>query len=828
MTSILARVFSSTMSSESSSSEPRGTDGGSGVQSSTSLLGTGPGAELTSRDGRGFAFKGARLTVHAAGGLASVVLEQEFENPFATVLDVTYRLPLSENAAVVGYAFEVEGRRIHGQIDTKAKARERFVSAVAAGHSAALLESSRSNIFTQEIGNVPPGSTMIVRITLEQKLSYVPSGAWEFRFPTVIGPRYSRENDVDAQSVAVKTSGQDIGARMAFELHVHDALDTERHASSAVDAGLNSVTHKLRTRKDAQTWIATFAEETARLDRDVVVRWNVTKPAIGISLAAARPLASKPHGQSTYGLLTVTPPEPGSFVVMPRDLIVLLDTSGSMSGAPLEQAKKAVLCLLDTLSEQDRFEIIEFSDESRAFRPAPLFGNKKAKADARAWVQGLTANSCTEMYSAVKGALQLLRPGSQRQVLLITDGMIGAEAALVRFLSAHLPESCRLHVVGIGSSINRALTEPLARAGRGIEALLDLDEDAEKQMAPLAKRMTQPILTDIVLSGDALLEHAPAFLPDVFQGSPLLAAVKLKPSGGTLTVRGRTAEGIWEDSLQVGAQAPGSGQAMVISLYGQEAVRDLETRWVMGGDERRIDQEIESIGLVFQIVTRMTSMVAIDSEKVHARDKVETDEVPQELPYGTSMASFGAAAPSAMSASAMNAMPELMARAPMLAPSIPMPRMSGAPRMSAPAPAAFGAPPPAQSYHPPPSAPGGRPPVFEDHDDQTLADGAAETKGRFQAEELPSVAAPSSALPAAPEPAALPPALGAAPVAPSASVEINLNPSAPIPAAAIKAKEEKKALQKESRKWRSLALVTALIALLLLLALAYMFLRSRG
>ena len=328
---------------------------------------------------------------------------------------------------------------------------------------------------------------------------------------------------------------------------------------------------------------------------------------------------------------------------MPRDLIVLLDTSGSMDGGPLEQGKRVVAALVESLTEHDRLEVIEFSMRPNRYTRSPVPGTKREKEKAIHWVMARQASGGTEMHSAVVDALQGLRPGAQRQVVLVTDGYVGGEEQIVTLLHESLPESCRMHVVGVGSAVNRTLAASLARAGRGAEVLVGLDEDAEKSAKALVDRTRAPMVTDVVISGDALVEHSPEHVPDVFAGSPVLAALQVRPSGGEIVVRGNLARGVWEQRIQVAAIDPGEGNPAIVKLYGRERVADLEMRWSIGKAVQEIDREIESIGLVFQIATRKTSWLAIDEDRsVDPRLGSRQEEVPQELPYGTSMASFGA------------------------------------------------------------------------------------------------------------------------------------------------------------------------------------------
>jgi Ca-activated chloride channel homolog len=803
MTFSLAGMFSNPMSSSH--------DAPGGARDTRSPSG---GAELLAAVGKGFSFKRASVAVEAAGGMARVVLEQEFENPNDSVLDVTYRMPLPDDAAVAAYSFEIEGRRIRGEIDTKKQARARYTEARASGHTAGLLESQRSNIFTQEIANIPPRKSIVVRITLEQKLVFLPEGFWEFRFPTVIGPRYLGAKEEHAADVGITVASTPGSARMLLDLRVSDALPEGESLSSA--------THQLRVRHatGGRSLEAGFEEGAgARLDRDIVVRWKVATRAVGLSIVTGRPEAKKAHSRSAYGLLTVTPPEPGEFAVTPRDLMVLIDTSGSMEGSNLAQAKQAVLSLLDTLTEADRFELLEFSNSVSRYDIAPMFATEGAKKHAAHWVKSLKAGGCTEMYTAIREALAQIRAGAQRQVLVLTDGYIGNETEIVQYLDVQRPKGCRLHVIGIGSAVNRALTQPLARAGRGLETLLDVGSDVERQIRPLARRMALPILTDIEITGDALIEHAPANLPDVFQGAPLLAPVKLRPEGGKLHVKGLTASGTWTDTIDVPSQSPGTGEPMAVTLYAREAVQDLETRWAMSSEQAIIDNEIESIGLVFQIVTRKTSFIAVDSEHSHERGRHQQDDVPQELPSGMHMVR---SAPAALSAP----MPA-MSYAPPQAGSVRRSSSVLMPRSVSPMPSA---PRPASGMLPAPSAPGYVPPARDEDEglvqysipytgasSSVLAD---DEEAQTQIES-PRASTPKMGTPVAPQAQALPP-VEQAPPPPVYQSALRTLPDAPV------RKPAESALEIEVKRLRRAVLVLIVFILILAAALVYFMLRNTG
>lgn len=590
---------------------------------------TDDGVEITDARGRALPFVSARVKATAGGGLARVVLEQTFENPHDETLRITYRMPLPADGAVSGYAFEIGARTITGKVDRKERARERFEEALAEGRTAALLDQERADVFTQQIGNVPARATIVARITIDLRLAWLPEGEWELRLPTVIGPRYLTTKE-DAAAVGVRVATGGTSARVHLELVVADELDGGTPTSPS---------HPITTTGSGVTMLRDVGG--ARLDRDLVVRWRVAKPEASANLVVGRP-EEGPHASHAYGLLTVVPPEPRAAKAIPRDLVVLLDTSGSMGGRPLEQAKRVVAQIMSSLSTDDTIELAEFSDATRRFAKSALPATEETKKKALAWLGALQASGGTEMESAVIEALSSLRAGAQRQVVLVTDGYIGGEQRIVTLLHESLPQSCRMHVVGMGSGVNRTLSTSIARAGRGAEVLVGLDEDAERAAKRLVDRTRAPVLTDLVVEGDALVDHAPRHVPDVFAGSPVLAALRLRPEGGTITVRGALAIGSWSKTVRVPPMRHGSGEAAVAALYAREAVADLEVRWTIGADTAAVDREIESLGLVFQIATRRTSWVAIDEVRsIDPTKGSRAEDVPQELPYGTTAASFG-------------------------------------------------------------------------------------------------------------------------------------------------------------------------------------------
>jgi Ca-activated chloride channel family protein len=594
------------------------------------------GGRLVSTDGRALPLLWVEIAADARGGIARVVLEQRYRNPYPDPLNVTYLFPLPHDAAVSGFAFRLGERRVTGEVDRVAAARERYERALLEGRSAALLEQERGSVFTQELGNVPPGADIVAELTIDQRLAWLPQGAWEWRFPTALAPRYQgtpgRVQDAGSTFVDVADGGIDVRARVS--LAVRDVLaDRERPESPS---------HAMRFDRASGLTRATFADDAgAPLDRDVVVRWPVAGSEVGLTVDAYRAPAGGRLDGRAFALLTAVPPGIAP-APLARDLVVLLDTSGSMDGEPLTQARRVVAALIGSLSPADSLELIAFSSVPVRWRAAPAEASEAVRVDALAWLDALRAFGGTEMRHAVDEALRPLRPDAQRQVVLVTDGHVGFETEIVASVLRDLPPGSRLHTVGVGSAVNRSLTAPAARAGRGREVVIGLGEDPERAAGVLRAHTAGPIVTELAISGDAVFASAPARLPDLYVGAPALIALEVRPEGGTLTLRGRTADGAFERSVRVPALRHDEGNAAAAALFGREAVEDLEMRGAAAPSMAEVSHEIERLGLAFQLATRSTSWVAVSEEaSVDPRAPFRRERMPQAVPYGMSVEGMG-------------------------------------------------------------------------------------------------------------------------------------------------------------------------------------------
>jgi len=621
----------------------------SAVSASGALSAT-QGARLVAPDGRALPLEWTSLECEAGGGLCRSTLRQRFRNTEHVPLEVTYLVPLPADGAVSGYSFELAGVVTRGVVEKSQVARERYEEALMQGKSAALLEQERTSVFRQLLGNVPPGQHIDITLVIDQPLTWT-RGGWELRFPSVVAPRYQNATSDGYSNVPVALGAEqrsvDVDATHRVYLSVQDPI-TERP---------NSPSHALSTPDPGD--FTRVRIDSARLDRDVVIRWSVAMNEPGVRLETARPNAENPRMSAQYGLLTLTPPAAESAVpAVARDLIVLLDTSGSMGGEPLSQAVRIVSTLVRELGDGDRLELIEFGSTARRWKHQPVAATAAHKHEALTWLRALRAGGGTEMKSGIDAALVSLRPSALRQVILITDGLIGFEREILQTLLRRLPATCRLHTVGVGHGTNRSLLEPAARAGRGVEIIVTPGEDVEPACVRLLDRIARPLIVDVRVSGTAL-QSSPERPLDVYAGSPALIPLALRPEGGSLEIIGTTADGTYTQRLQIPARAPDTGPARLLALFARRKVEDIELARAAGNiDSSEADAQIESLGVDFQISTRLTSWVAIsDTAGVDPTSATRRVEQPHMLPAAMSAEGLGLRAPSGFFAAAVGGGP---------------------------------------------------------------------------------------------------------------------------------------------------------------------------
>ncbi|HUQ04938.1 MAG TPA: VIT and VWA domain-containing protein, partial [Kofleriaceae bacterium] len=486
------------------------------------------------------------MHVEVRGPIAQVQVTQTFSNPSDKPIELVYVFPLHEDGAVGAMTMRIGPRIIRAQIKKRDEARAAYEGAKREGKTAALLEQERPNIFTQSVANVMPGESIDVALVYDVLLD--PDGdVYELALPTVVGPRYNPGSPLETLTgtgVQPDTDRVPDASRISPEAAPPGLLTGNTVTVDLdVDAGLpiaaiESPTHGITTKQlSPDHYKIGLAAGDMVANMDFVLRWRVT--------VASPTLAALAHKGSGHGhlALVVQPPPVDAGKAPPRELVFVVDTSGSMSGEPLALAKRGMRYALEHLRPEDSFRIMNFSTSVTAF--ADGRAQPATKDNVRAglsYVNGVDAGGGTEMLAGIVAALASPpADGRSRFVVFMTDGYIGNEDEIFAAVQRHLDKRTHLFSFGIGSSVNRHLLDGLARHGKGVAQYLLLAQAPEPQISSFFARLDAPLLHDLVVDWGGLdvRDATPTAIADLFAGQPIVIAARYGKSGSaTVKVTG--------------------------------------------------------------------------------------------------------------------------------------------------------------------------------------------------------------------------------------------------------------------------------------------------
>ncbi len=581
------------------------------------------------------------------GFVARTTVTQIFHNPLDKKIEAVYVFPLPQNAAVDDMVMIVGERRIVGQIKEREEAREIYEAAKAAGHVASLLDQERPNIFTQSVANIEPGVEVTIEISYVETLKYE-DGIFEWVFPMVVGPRYipgggsapgpmttgtatPQVPDGDRITPPVTPKGTRAGHDISLTVHIDAGMELH---------DLESVLHEVDVAAEGATRATVTLKNQAEIpNKDFILRYRLATDQIGDAFLA--------HGdeRGTFFTLILQPPQrvvPEQLVA--RELIFVLDTSGSMRGFPIEKAKEVMSKLVDTTHEGDTFNLITFAGYTSILWEQPRPNTPENRAEAQALLSKLQGRGGTEMMKAINAALTVKNPdpGRIRIVCFMTDGYVGNDMAIIDAVKRNAGTT-RVFSFGIGNSVNRFLLDGMAHAGRGEVEYVTLQSQAEGAVERFHERVLAPVLTDIDIDWGTLpvADVFPPRIPDLFSAKPIMVHGRLTaPAEGTITLRGNTGEGGYEETIEVSLPGTPPDHDALASLWARAKVEHLVNQDLAamqsGQFPEELKQQIIALGIEFRLMTQFTSFVAVEEMTVTVGGEPTTIQVPVEMPEGVS------------------------------------------------------------------------------------------------------------------------------------------------------------------------------------------------
>ncbi len=574
------------------------------------------------------------------GLVMRVKVQQQFRNTGTDWAEGIYVFPLPEDAAVDHMRLRVGERLIEGEIQEKQKARKAYEKAKAEGKKTTLVEQQRANLFTTAVANIAPGEAVTVEIEYLEEARY-DAGTFSLRFPMTLTPRYmpgtplaDRKGSgwsadttevIDASLISPPMVQRSTEHRVSLDVFVNAGVPLDLIASRY---------HPVSITEEAGRYAVSLDDPDTQLDHDFELVWCPLADAKPRAMSFSEIIAGK-----SYYLLMLMPPVEGRVAPlrMPRETVFIIDTSGSMHGTSINQAKDALGRALTRLLPGDRFNVIEFNSSMRTLFNASVDASTSNLTRAQTFVARLNANGGTEMMPALQFALN--SPATEthlKQVIFITDGSVGNEDALYRVIEQRLGAS-RLFTVGIGSAPNSWFMRKSAELGRGTFTIISAMHEVGEKMDRLFSKLEAPQMTDIQIDWPAGVDAYPSRVPDLYQGEPVSVRVRTDkpfPMGESISITGNISGETWTTELPVTDDHSALG---VGALWARARIAELSDAARRGANPDEIRASIVETAMTHHIVSQHTSLVAVDKTPVRPTGSpLLKDQVPNLMPHGQS------------------------------------------------------------------------------------------------------------------------------------------------------------------------------------------------
>ncbi len=589
------------------------------------------------------------VKAEVSGSLARVTVTQKFHNPFQDKIEAVYVFPLPQSAAVDDMTMTVGDRVIKGKIKRREEARAIYEAARDAGHTASLLDQERPNIFTQSVTNIAPGAEVKITISYVEFLKYE-DGAYEFVFPMVVGPRYIPGQPIGEQAIqsgvgwAPDTSQVPDASRITPQVAPkntragHDiAIEVKLDTGVPID-DLKSTLHEVDVaRPDNHRAVVRLKDQATIPNKDFILKFDVAGRKVSDAVLTHR------GAQGGFFSMMLQPPERVAAAdVTPKELVFVLDTSGSMEGFPIEKAKETMKLALDSLYPEDTFNLITFSGDTHILFPQPVPATRENLQRAQVFLASRQGSGGTEMMKAIRAALDPSDAQDHvRIVCFMTDGYVGNDMEIISEIQKH--PNARVFAFGIGSSVNRFLLDKMAEHGRGEVEYVTLQDDGSAAARRFHERVRNPLLTDIEIdwSGLPVADVYPKRLPDLFSVKPLILTGRYTAAGrGVIRLRGKMAGQNFVKEIPVELPESQPDHDVLATMWARTRIDDLMSQDYggiqNGAAKPDVREAITQLGLEYRLMTQFTSFVAVEEMTVTDGGQPRRIDVPVEMPEGVS------------------------------------------------------------------------------------------------------------------------------------------------------------------------------------------------
>ncbi|MBN1232500.1 MAG: VWA domain-containing protein [Candidatus Coatesbacteria bacterium] len=594
-----------------------------------------------------------------SGFISEVNVTQQFENPYDKTIEAVYVFPLPHTAAVNQMTMKIGDRIIKGVIKKREEAKQIYENAKRQGKTTSLLEQERANIFTQSVANIHPGDKIEIIITYFYALPYE-DGNYTFEFPMVVGPRYipAGQPDMitssDPKYIPTTSESQKGHGWGKDNNRVPDAsritpqyLKPSERSSHDIDVeieldagmpveGFKSINHKIQ--KEEQTdgkMRVILANDDKIPNKDFIIKYSTAGDKLKTACLSAF------DGKEGYFMLIVQPKKDyKSSEYIPRDLIFLVDASGSMSGSPIEQSKAVMRSSISKMHPKDRFQIIVFANEPVSMSKGLLENTKYNREKALEYINSIHGSGGTEMLKGVQAALSVQKhPRRRAFIFLLTDGYIGNESEIISATKSNISDA-RMFVLGVGSSVNKAFLDDVSEAGKGKTEYISLNEKPEEAAEKFYKSIGNPVLMDIQVDfrNRIVFDKYPSIIPDLFKDQPIVLFGRYtKPGETNIRIKGRIGASPYSQELDV-VLNDSNTHPSISSIWARNAIQYKDRMMQKNiGDRNKLTSEITDLALKYRLMSAFTSFVAVEEQiRRDTNGEIITVPIPVPMPDGVS------------------------------------------------------------------------------------------------------------------------------------------------------------------------------------------------
>ncbi len=602
--------------------------------------------EPDGKQGGGCPLEHTSVKAEISGFVARVEVTQTFHNPRKDKIEAVYTFPLSTNGAVDDMLMKVGDRTVRGTIKRREEARRIYEQARDRGHVASLLDQERPNIFTQSVANIMPGEKVVITIRYVELLPYA-NGAFKFAFPMVVGPRFIPGHPVGKQGTGWAPDTTTVPDASRITPQVAEKGTRAGHdidLTVSIDAGVpvqkfDSKLHEVKIeRRNGKRAVVSLKNKKEIPNRDFVLQYTVAGEEIRSGV-----LTHKDKKQGYATIIMIPPNRVRLEQIAPKEMIFVIDCSGSQRGRPLQKAKETMKYVIEHMNPRDTFNIIDFNVGARALFETPKENSAENRAKALRYLNSLEARGGTWMGPAIETVCKNPAPENRlRIVTFMTDGYVGNDFEIISLVKK-LRGKSRWFPFGTGNSVNRFLLDNMAKAGGGEVDYVLLNSSGEEVAQKFYRRIASPVLTDISLSYDGieLDEVFPKAVSDLWEQKPVIFKARYTQAGkGTVVIRGFASGKPYEQQLEVTLPEKEGANSGIASIWARAKVDELMSRdWMgmqRGAFKPELKEEIIKVALAHRIMTQFTSFVAVEETVVTVGGRPTRVAVPVEMPDGVS------------------------------------------------------------------------------------------------------------------------------------------------------------------------------------------------